>query len=72
MMDVENTFKYHAPKGNQAERYQIIREAAKTFVKVAVANSPASREQAVGLTNVQQAVMWLNASIAINENEVSA
>jgi len=66
-MDINNVFQYHAPKGNQQERYVAIREKAKEFAQLLIDSTPQSREQSVALTNLQQAVMWANASIAINE-----
>ena len=65
--DTEKTFMYHAPKGNQAERYQDIRNGAKELAKKIEVLCPPSREASLALTNLQQAVMWANAAIAINE-----
>jgi hypothetical protein len=65
--DLNNIFTYHAPKDGQAERYVQLREAAKALAQLIVTLTPQSREQSVALTNVQQAVMWANAAIAINE-----
>lgn len=70
-MDIANTFTYHKPHGGQPQRYEAIREAARYFAALIVDNTPASREQSVALTNLQQAVMWANAAIAINEKEPS-
>lgn len=66
-MDIENTFTYHAPFGDQAARYEIIRKAAKDLAITMERACPESRELSLALTAVQQAVMWANASIAINE-----
>jgi hypothetical protein len=66
-LNLDNIFSYHAPKADQADRYETLREAAKEFAKQVEALTPVSREQSVALTNVQQAVMWANAAIAINE-----
>jgi hypothetical protein len=66
-MDIENTFTYHSPKGNQPERYETIREKAKELAHIIEDNCPDSREKSLALTNLQQAIMWANASIAINE-----
>ena len=66
-MNINQTFKYHTPKENQSERYQAIREKAKELATLITESTPVSREQSVALTNLQQAVMWANASIAINE-----
>ena len=68
-MDVQNTFTYHAPFGDQPARYQAIRSVAKDLATLIQTATPVSREQSVALTNLQQAVMWANAAIAINEKE---
>jgi hypothetical protein len=64
---IENTFSYHAPFGDQAQRYVQIRTAAKTLALVIQNACPESREKSVALTNLQQTVMWANSSIAITE-----
>lgn len=65
--DLDNRFIYHAPKGNQVERYQTIRDKAKELAELVVADTPSSREQSLALTNLEQAVFWANAAIARNE-----
>ena len=65
--DVDKVFKYHKPKGDQASRYENIRAHAKNLAEFLDENCPESREKSLALTNLQQAVMWANASIAINE-----
>jgi hypothetical protein len=64
---IENDFTYHAPKGDQADRYILIREKAKELAIVIVENSPKSREQSVALTELDHVVMMVNAAIARNE-----
>lgn len=64
---IENTFTYHAPKGDQPVRYEDIRRQARALAEVIARHCPDSREKSLALTNLQQAVMWANASIAINE-----
>ena len=64
---IENTFTYHRPFGNQPQRYEDIRNEAKSLAKTIQEACPESREKSLALTNLQQAVMWANASIAINE-----
>lgn len=66
-MDFDNIFTYHAPKGTQAERYEKLRASAKEFATQVALLTPASREQSLAITNIQQASMWANAAIAINE-----
>ena len=68
-LDLKNVFSYHAPLAGQNDRYVALRESARLFAELIVGSTPASREQSVALTNVQQAVMWANAAIAINEKE---
>lgn len=65
--DIENRFTYHAPKNDQVQRYGFLREAAKHFAEFVADSTPASREQALALTKIEEAVMWANAAIARNE-----
>jgi hypothetical protein len=64
---IENAFTYHAPKGDQAERYTEIRDKAKELALLLDVRCPNSREKSLALTNLEQAIMWANASIARNE-----
>jgi hypothetical protein len=65
--DMENVFTYHAPKGNQAERYEFLRGYAKQFAGAIVNNCPESAERTLALRKLEEATMWANASIARNE-----
>lgn len=60
-------FTYHAPFGNQPARYNGIRAEGWRLAQQIVDNTPPSREQSLAITAVQEAVMWANAAIAINE-----
>ena len=64
---IESAFTYHPPKGDQAQRYVAIRDEAKAFAFHIVETTPASREQSLALTALEEAVMWANAAIARNE-----
>ena len=64
---IENNFTYHAPKGDQLERYEQIRRFAREFAHTINNFCPDSREKSIALTNLETAVMWVNASIARNE-----
>lgn len=68
-MDVNNIFTYHRPFGNQPERYEKLRNKAKELATMIMESCPESREKSLALTNLQQTIMWANASIAINEKE---
>jgi hypothetical protein len=65
--DIEKRFTYHTPFGDQAERYQEIRDLAKKLAYLIAEKTPDSREQSLALTNLEQAVFWANAAIARNE-----
>jgi len=69
-LDIERTYQHHVPFGTQIVRYQNIRDKAKEFALMVNSQCPESREKALALTNLQQAVFWMNASIAINEKEI--
>ena len=64
---LDNRFTYHPPKGDQVERYESIRDDARVFAESVCALAPESRERALFLTKLEEAVMWANASIARNE-----
>ncbi len=67
---IENIFMYHKPFGNQPQQYENIRAVAKDLAKTIEKHCPDSREKSLAITNLQQAVMWANASIAINKREI--
>lgn len=67
--EIERIFTYHKPFGTQQDRYSILRSYARALAIVINENCPESREKSLALTNLQQAIMWANASIAINEKE---
>ena len=64
---LDNNFIYHAPKGDQAERYQKLRDKAKELAEFINEMCPESREKSVAFTNLETAMFWANASIARNE-----
>lgn len=64
--DLENIYKYHAPREGQAEKYEAIRNKAKELALLIDELCPPSRERSVAHTNLEQVSMWANASIARN------
>jgi len=64
---IENAFQYHAPKGDQQKRYELLRAQAKNLAYLINSHCPHSRERALAITNLENCVMWANASIARNE-----
>lgn len=66
-LNLDNLFKYHAPKGCQVERYAKIREAAQNFAQTIQDLTPESAEQTLAIRKVHDAMMQANSAIAINE-----
>jgi hypothetical protein len=64
---IENNFTYHPPITGQQERYETIRNKAKELAYLIADMTPASREQAVAFTKIEESVFWANAAIARNE-----
>lgn len=64
---LDNNFTYHSPKGDQPQKYESIRALGRAFAEFVVKACPPSRESSLAITNIEQAVMWANASIARNE-----
>lgn len=62
-----NRFQYHAPKGDQAERYERIRQSIFAAALVCVELTPCSPEQTRALNALDEAMMLFNAAIARNE-----
>ena len=64
---LNNRFNYHAPKGDQAERYAAIRAKILETAKLIASLTPESREQSSALTALDSAMFNANAAIARNE-----
>ncbi len=67
MDSLKKLFTYHPPKGDQAQRYELMREQAKNLALSFATACPPSRELSLAITHLQTAVMFANAAIAINE-----
>ncbi|WP_223823529.1 hypothetical protein [Rummeliibacillus sp. TYF-LIM-RU47] len=65
--NLENSFTYHAPKSDQPQRYEAIRNKAKELAHMFDELCPDSREKTIAQENLEQAIMWANKSIACNE-----
>ena len=63
----ENTYTYHAPKGDQTARYEKLRAKARELAELIEVCCPDSREKSLAHTKVEEATMWANAAIARNE-----
>lgn len=69
IVELNNRFTYHAPRGDQPNRHAVIRDQAKELALLIVNFTPASREQALALTKLEEAVFWSNAAIARREKD---
>ena len=67
IQQVENSFTYHAPKGDQPDRYVKLRDTAKELAKMILELTPMSREQSLAITHLEDSIMWANKAIACNE-----
>jgi len=65
--ELDNRFTYHAPKGDQAGRYVLLRDAGRLYAHAINAFCTDSREMSLAMTKLEESVMWANASIARNE-----
>ena len=63
--DIEEMFTYHAPTGDQPERYQKIRNDAKTLATTIIECTPSSADQTAAIRKLRECVMTANASIAL-------
>jgi hypothetical protein len=65
---MDDRFKHHPPKGDATiDKHQAARIAADAFFKVIEDIAPAGREKALSITKAEEAMFWLNASIARNQ-----
>ena len=64
---LENRFVHHPPKGDQADRYAMIRRGCLELAKTIRDFTPCSPEQTRAFNAVDEAMMLANAAIARNE-----
>lgn len=62
--DIMNRFHYHSPGEFGLRRMKDIRQQAELFANMIRIEVPPGREQALALTNLEQATFWANAGIA--------
>lgn len=64
MDPIEELFTYHAPTGDQPERYKRIRDAAKALAREIDASCEPGPDRTAAVRHVREAVMTANDSIA--------
>lgn len=57
-------FSYHPPFGDLPEKYERVRNEALAFALLIRDYVPDSRERALAITKLEEAVLWANAGIA--------
>ncbi len=70
--ELDRRFTYHKPIGDQPARYETIRSSAKKLAALIGTLCPPSRELAIAITRIEEAVFWANAAIARTEEEEAA
>jgi hypothetical protein len=63
---IENNFTHHRPGPGDSERYEAIRAKCKECAYLIKDLCPSSREQAVAITKLEEAMFWANAAVARN------
>lgn len=61
---IEEWFTYHAPTPQDTDRYNVIRNTAKSLAYVIITNTPPCADQTAALRKLREAVMTANAAIA--------
>ncbi len=69
--EIDRRFSYHAPKGDQAARYENLRSYGRELAVHINTLCPDSREKSLAITALEEAIMWANASIARREQWLS-
>lgn len=64
---LHSLFTYHAPHGDQAQRYERLRAGGLVLARLINDLAPESAETTLAIRRVQEAVMYANAAIACNE-----
>lgn len=68
--EIENYFTYHAPRPDQIPKYNQLREDARLFASEIIDLCPDSRERSTAIAKLREVVMWANAAIACNDEEI--
>ncbi len=66
---LDNWFTYHAPKPDQVQRYQTVRDAARCFGQTIMDNCEPSADRTSALRNLRETVMQVNQAIACEPDD---
>ncbi len=64
-IDLDNIFKYHAPKPEQLPIYEELRAAAKDFAATVQRLVPDCADRTAAIRKIREAVMTANAAVAL-------
>jgi|GEM_PF-4919770 len=67
--DLVNLFSYHATIGSQPTRYKQLRGSGLELAESILDRCPPSAERTIAIRKLQEAIMFANAAIAINETD---
>jgi hypothetical protein len=67
LTELKNRFNHHPPKGDQEQRYQVLRQATLALARQVLGLTPPSPEQTEALNLLDTVLMKANAAIARNE-----
>lgn len=68
-IDLDNLFTYHAPQGDQPQRYTRLRAAGRAFAAEILALTPPCADQTAAIRQVREAVFTANAAVACSPIE---
>lgn len=66
---IEAEFSYHAPHGDQPQRYEALRAKARELAELIVETVPWCADRTAAIRKLRECVMTANAAIAIYEAE---
>jgi len=66
---IEKTYAFHPPFGDQRLRYDVLRDRFKALAFLVAALTPPSREQSLAFTHLEEASFFANAAISRHEKE---
>lgn len=64
--ELQNRYRYHAPKAGQKEKYEAVREGCLVLAKLIKELTPHCREQSTAFTRLDEVMFHANAAIARN------
>ena len=68
---LNDIFEYHAPSGNDIEKYRALRNRARWFAESIIALCPPSDDRTAAIRKVREALMTANASIALEGRSIT-